>query len=326
MNIIADPIEARLLDILQRGIPLVSRPFDEIAAQLEIPTDDVISRITRLKSNSIIRQISAIFDSAALGYRSALVAFRLEDSVLDSVGEALAAHPGISHCYSRDAEYNLWFTLTIGPEQDIDAEARRLADSQNVESYLILPTIKMFKIAVFLSMADNGQDAASPTPAPSPRENVPISERDRAAVRALQQDMELVREPFVEAASKAGMTEDELLERARYFRQNGIMRRFAAVLKHQRAGYRVNAMICWQVEAGEVEELGTRFAADPAVSHCYQRPVYPDWPYPLYTMVHCRSEEELAQVIRRLTDQAKGVSYRVLRTKREYKKSRVIYF
>jgi DNA-binding Lrp family transcriptional regulator len=122
------------------------------------------------------------------------------------------------------------------------------------------------------------------------------------------------------------MTECDLLDRAQAFLSSSVMRRFAAVLKHTRAGYRSNAMVCWRVEDDRIDEIGARFASHPAVSHCYRRPTSPDWPYPLYTMVHCRSAGELDRTIQELADLSGLHDYLVLRSLREYKKTRVRYF
>lgn len=319
-----DPLDARLLDIIQADFPLVPRPFDEIGRTLGIAPNDVLARLTRLKSEGIIRQISAIFDSAALGYRSTLVAFRVEPRSLDAVAESVAAHKGVSHCYSRDADYNLWFTLTLGPDADLQSEVERLAGRPGVKSYMLLPALRVFKIGVFLRMTE---DHEAPT-ARSGSTGAPadLTDDDRAAVRALQQDIPLVNEPFVPLAAEAGMTQDELLRRAWVYKERGIMRRFAAVLRHRRAGYSANAMVCWLVEPGRIEDVGTKLAVEPSVSHCYERPTSSDWPYALYTMVHCRTEAELDQTMERLRRIASGAPHLALRTVREYKKSRVSYF
>jgi len=316
-----DSIDARLLDLLQQGLPLIARPFADLAGRLG---SDVISRIERLKSDGIIRQIGAIFDSAALGYKSALVAFRVDGPVVDAVADIVSAHPGVSHCYSREADYNVWFTITGAPGGDPGTEVQALAASAGAGDYLVLPALKVFKIGVFLPMSDWSRPSEH-QPAPSRPEPAELSERDRAAIRALQSDLPLVDRPFVELASRAGMTESELLDLARGYLERGLMRRFAAVLRHHRAGYAANAMVCWRVEPGRVDEVGRALASDCSVSHCYERPASAKWPYPLYTMVHARSAEELDASIARLAAIAAS-EHIVLRTVKEYKKSRVPYF
>ena len=340
-----DSIDARLLGILQGEFPLVARPFDAIADALGIAPRDVIERVSRLKRESIIRQISAIFDSAALGYVSTLVAFRVAPTELDRVAEQISLHEGVSHCYSRDADYNLWFTLTASLGSDLDAEIAALAKLEGVQSHLILPALKVYKIGVFLDVAGDARNrenasfdglrrrkretqdrsGGSPCP-PGDHGGSPLRVGDRAAVRALQKDLPIVESPFAELARELEMSEDELLARAKAFLESGVMRRYAAVLRHQRAGYRANAMVCWQVELERIDEAGAILASHPAVSHCYQRPASADWPYPLYTMVHCRDEAELERVIADLAASVGLTDFRILRSIKEYKKSRVAYF
>lgn len=318
-----DPIDSRLLDMVQKAFPLSRRPFEEIGRQLGIPAGDALARVARLKSEGIIRQISAIFDSSMLGYRGALVAFEVEADRLDDVARAVAEHPGVSHCYSRDASYNLWFTITLPPRSDLETEVSALARCEGVTSSMVLPALKVFKIGVFLSMAGE----AEPPPVGSTRGLSPshLTDEDWVAIRILQQDLPLVHEPFAQLAGEAGMPEERLIGLAERFAREGVMRRFAAVLRHRRAGYRANAMVCWQVDPDAAAEVGERLAAHPSVSHCYQRAVYPGWPFPLYTMVHRRTEPELLATIHELARLSGNLPHFVLRTVKEYKKTRVIY-
>ena len=340
MTTTTDQTDARLLELIQKGIPITSRPFDEIAGTLAIPPEEAISRISRLRAESVIRQIGAIFNSAALGYSGALVAFDVEDEELEAVAAAVSSHSGVSHCYSRDASHNLWFTVTVGPGRGLGDEIRPMTQLPGVNSYLLLPATRVFKIGVFFSM--NGDQSAPTAKQPQRTEDseaarsrhaasdglkrLPPDAHDRAAIVALQRDFPLVVRPFAQLAAEAGMTEEELLRRADNFLRSGSMRRFAAVLRHQQAGYTANAMVCWRVEEDRIDEVGSRLAADPSVSHCYQRPTFDAWPYSVYTMIHGRSDAELGTVISRLVASAAGVDHRVLHSVKEYKKTRVTYF
>ena len=91
-----------------------------------------------------------------------------------------------------------------------------------------------------------------------------------------------------------GVTPHELLAQCTTFVERSYMRRFAAVLNHRKAGFGANGMAVWKVPEEELDDLGPRMAAFSAVSHCYKRPTYPDWPYSIFTMVHARSKEAWA--------------------------------
>ncbi len=321
-----DPIDAKLLDILQADFPVTSRPFDVIAQRLSIPADEVIERINRLKSARIIRQISAIFDSRALGYASTLVAFKVEPQSLDCVAGAVSGHAGVSHCYSRDNDYNLWFTITIGPDKNIPTEVEILAADKAVLSYILLPSIRLFKIGVFFGMSDTSTEPRHVVTQEIDPSAVLLSENQIAAVRALQKDIPIVESPFAELATKANMDESTLLKYAEQFLKSGTMRRFAAVLRHQKAGYGANAMVCWRVDDDQITRIGEIMAEHTAVSHCYQRPTTSDWPYALYTMIHGRTDDEVIRTISDLCASSGARDYAILRTVKEYKKSRVVYF
>lgn len=318
--------DAQLIELIQKDLPLVSSPFEEIGKQLSIEPADVILTISRLKSEGIIRQIGAIFDSSALGYHSALIAFKVKDGKLDKVGQLIALNSDVSHCYSRQADYNLWFTMTVGAQYNLEHKVLLLADTEDVDSYLILPAIKVFKIGVFLKMTDEESIDPAPVTNSAVNRNYVLSAEEKIAIGALQKDLPLTDCPFQKLANDCGISEERLLEYARYFIKNGMMRRFAAVLRHTSAGYTSNAMICWNVSADMLDKIGQMFAANPAVSHCYERPTFPDWPYSLYTMIHARNESELKAIIQDLAVSSGITEYRVLNSLKEYKKSRVLYF
>ena len=320
-----DSIDARLLETIQRRFPLAARPFEVIGRELGISETEAIKRLSMLKSKSIIKRIGGVFNGAALGYSTALVAFRVEDSELDNAGRLVAAHSGVSHCYSRRGSYNLWFTLILPPSVDMQHEAQSLAEASSAQAHMLLPAVKAFKLGVFLRFTEGPDIAEEPPRTLSEIPAVDISEAERRAVSALQSNLAISLEPFAPLADCAGMSQDELLRSADALLRKNVMRRYAAVLAHRTAGYRVNSMVCWN--AGDAPDAaGRRMASHPAVSHCYQRPVYADWPYSIYTMIHCRTEPEMETVVQRLASVSGVSDFVSLPTVSEYKKSAVVYF
>jgi len=322
-----DIIDRQLLNLLQTRFPLVSEPFSEIGRLLGIDADEVIRRTQSLKSKRIIRQISAIFDSKALGYNSSLIAFSIPRERVEQVAEIVNAHPGVSHNYERDHVYNLCFTITVPPGTTPEAEVDRLAAKASPQTVRMFPTKRLFKIGVAFDMTGNKSDSIASGQFPSERqEPVELNEKDIAAVRAIQQDLPLEPRPFASLALKAGMREDELISRARAFLQNGAMRRYAAVLRHREAGFSANAMTAWRVPENMIEQIGKRLAAHAAVSHCYERPTYPDWPYSIFTMIHGKSPEDCEKTACELSKATGITDYVLLYSTREFKKSRVRYY
>ena len=157
-------------------------------------------------------------------------------------------------------------------------------------------------------------------------EAVPITEDDKAAIRELQEDLALVPRPFDDMAQRLGKTNDELFATVQDFQDRRFMRRFSAVLHHRRSGFSANAMIVWKVPEERSEEVGMTMAQNSAVTHCYERPTFPDWPYTHFTMVHATSTEGCEEIEREISE-ATGITERLLLySSREYKKTRVRYF
>jgi DNA-binding Lrp family transcriptional regulator len=162
---------------------------------------------------------------------------------------------------------------------------------------------------------------------PAPDTKVPYDERDVAVVRATQGDLPVVSQPFAPAAAQLGWTEAQLLEHMQGMRERGLLRRVAAILFHRRAGFSANGMGVWKVPEDRIAELGPRMAAYRGISHCYQRPTYPDWPYSVFTMAHGRSKEECDAILDAIDEQVDGIEGRAtLYSSTEFKKIRLLYF
>lgn len=324
-----DTTDRKLLNLLQNRFPLVVEPFKALGLNLGIPEGEVIERTRRLKERGIIRQISAIFDSRALGYKSTLVAMRVDPARIDKAGEAISQHPGVSHNYQRDHALNLWFTLTIPPTEDLESTVKDLERRAKAERTLLLPAIRTFKVGVSFDMTGEQDPAASNEVHPRRFQEAParpLSSGEIELVRGLQQDLGLETRPFQKLAEKLDISEEELLEKACSFQSQGLMRRFAAVLRHQKAGFSVNVMGVWRVPEGQVPQVGAIMATFAGVSHNYQRPTYPDWPYNLFTMVHGRTKEECLAVLKAISEKTGISDYALLWSTKEYKKVRVRYF
>jgi siroheme decarboxylase len=98
------------------------------------------------------------------------------------------------------------------------------------------------------------------------------------------------------------------------------------VLRHRQAGFGANAMGAWVVPPEARETFGTTAASFSAVSHCYERPTYQDWPYSIFTMVHGQSREDCEQVLKAISVATGVTEYAALYSSQEYKKVRVKYF
>ncbi|MDI3280759.1 MAG: AsnC family transcriptional regulator [Bacillota bacterium] len=152
-----------------------------------------------------------------------------------------------------------------------------------------------------------------------------LDEADRALIEALQDDLAAVPRPFAPVAARCGLSEEEVLARIRRLLGAGVIRRFGATLKHYEVGLVANAMVVWRVEPERLEEVGTRLASFPAVSHCYARATTPEWPYNLYTMIHGRDRRECVRTAEEMAAAAGVKEYQLLFTVRELKKEKLRY-
>ncbi len=145
-------------------------------------------------------------------------------------------------------------------------------------------------------------------------------------IRALNQPLPQVPRPFAEVAERAGVPEEQVIERVRGWLDSGVVRRFGARVNHRALGYRANGMAVWHVDDARVEEVGAHLAAQSEVSHCYARRAAPGWPYNLYAMIHGPSEDEVRAIAERMADTTGCRDYEVLFSSRELKKSAPMYF
>ena len=329
-----DDADTRLLDAVQRGVPLEPRPFAALGEAVGIGEDDCVRRLGELRGpHGVIRQISAIFDTQALGYESSLVCARYVPARLEAAARIVCQHPGVSHCYQRDHMFNLWYTLAIPPDSrlGLDQTIARLHETSGAAVTRALPTVRLFKIGVRFDMNGEGagREAEAGTFSEADRAEASrhtISQKDKQYIRVLQQDLPLEPQPFAEWAHQASSSVSELLSAANTFLQRRQMRRFSAVLRHRAAGFTANVMGVWRAPEDQIETCGKQLAAFDAVTHCYQRPTHNDWPYNLFTMVHARDPDQAVDLLKQM-QKATGLDECLpLWTKREFKKVRVRYF
>ena len=327
-----DDVDRRIMNLMQSSFPLAAEPFAELAAAAELDAADLKERTQRLLDGRIIREITPIFDTRALGYSSMLVAAKVDPEYPHRPAKLINSHPGVSHNYLRDHEFNLWFTIATPPDSVLGLQGTLdvLQELTGAESIRQLPTLTMFKINMNLEMEGDTKALAAKVEAVPPREleRQPYDEADIAVIRALQGPMAVVDRPYDEAAAAAGMATDEFLAHLESMIPRHILRRVAAILFHRRAGFSANGMGVWKVPADQIEDVGGRMSAVRGISHCYQRPTYPDWPYSVFTMAHGRSKEECDAVLQSIADEhgLHGDDRAVLYSSTEFKKIRLRYF
>jgi siroheme decarboxylase len=325
-----DETDKRLLNALQGRFALDPRPFARLGEELELAEQEVMDRAQRLLDARIIREITPIYDTRALGYESMLVAAKVDAEHPQRAAQVINAHPGVSHNYLRNHDFNLWFTIAVEPDSrlGLGGTLEVLQRDTGAESIRQLPTLKLFKIRMDLEMEGDTSALASPGVAQEPAEldPQPVEDLDVAVIRATQGPMQVLSEPYAPAADELGIPVGRLLDHLAGMRERRLLRRVAAILFHRRAGFSANGMGVWKVPEERIGELGPRMAAFRGISHCYQRPTYADWPYSIFTMAHGRSKEECDAILESIAEQT-GIEERsTLYSSTEYKKIRLLYF
>jgi siroheme decarboxylase len=326
-----DALDKRLLNLMQGSFPIAARPYQHVAALAEVTEDEVMARVRRLLGERIIRQVTPIFDTRALGHSSMLVAARVDPENPWRAANIINAHPGVSHNYLRNHDFNIWFTIATEPGSELGLQGTLevLAREAGAESVRSLPTLKLFKIRMDLEMEQGTDTLSAPAAqavAPAETEAQPYDEFDRNVIRALQGDMPVIPEPYAPAAEELGIPQEQLLAHLEGMVERRLLRRVAAILFHRRAGFSANGMGVWKVPDDRVLELGTRMATFRGISHCYERPTYADWPYQLFTMAHGRSKEECDAILDSIAADTGIAERSTLYSSTEFKKVRLLYF
>jgi DNA-binding Lrp family transcriptional regulator len=342
MNAELDKLDKHLINAIQAEFPLSRQPFSALGAQLGIASDEVIRRIDRLKANGIIRLIGPVFNPKTLGYRTTLVAAEMPVEWLDKAGQIINKNTMISHCYQRDHDFNLWFTLAISVTEDMEAEVRELGNRIKADTTVNLPAVKIFKIGAYFDIGGCSSDLVLPAKRAKPnlslrakRGNLGsdtdnkgnLSAIDRAVINSLPQDLPLDEKPFDLISAELQIDPNAFLSHCRSLLQRGIMRRFSASINHNKLGFTANAMACWKVPPGTVDTAGKKIAAFPEVSHCYERRINRLWPYNLFAMIHAHNNENCRAVTDKICLEA-GLNRNemvLLFSTKEIKKTRVRY-
>jgi DNA-binding Lrp family transcriptional regulator len=323
-------LDKRLLNLMQGVFPIARRPYQHVASEAGIAEAAVIARVGELIEERIIRQVTPIYDTRALGYSSMLVAAKVDPENPWRAANVINQHPGVSHNYLRNHEFNIWFTIATEPDTPLglDGTLDTLARLAGAESIRQLPTLKLFKIRMDLEMDGDTDSLAQAVEAqpPAETERQPYDEFDIAVIRATQGDMPVTEEPYAPAAARLGISQGQLIGHLERMQERRLLRRVAAILYHRRAGFSANGMGVWKVPEPRVAELGPQMAAFRGISHCYQRPTYRDWPYSIFTMAHGRSKPECDAILDSIAAQT-GIEERAtLYSSTEFKKIRLLYF
>jgi len=188
----------------------------------------------------------------------------------------------------------------------------------------MLPTLKLFKISVKLNTT--GKDDKKEKVKKVKHKEIELTPLHHKIIQKAQYDIEITSEPFKKIIDELEIDYETFFSILKELQEAGIMRRFASILNHRKAGFNANAMVVWDVDENNGEEIGEKAAAFSAVSHCYLRPKYENWPYNLFTMVHGKTTEETNSIIEEMSQEINAKAHMPLYSSREFKKVRIEYF
>lgn len=143
-----DELDYRILDALQNEFPLCERPYQVLAANLEISADVLWQRVKGLIEEGVIRRMGASLDSRKLGYSSTLAAISIPAERVDEAAAVVGQYHEVTHSYLRGDEFNIWFTVIALDNERIAAilEEIRCALSLEPAAVLNLPVTNLFKL------------------------------------------------------------------------------------------------------------------------------------------------------------------------------------
>ena len=153
-----------------------------------------------------------------------------------------------------------------------------------------------------------------------------LTKLEKMILASIQGDIPITERPYLEIAEKLGVSENTFLEKLKDLCDRGVIRRFGATIRHQKSGFKANAMVAWTVDEDRINDVGEKMASFREVSHCYRRNPNGDWPYNLYTMIHAGDEESCRETARKMSEATSVNTYTLLFSREELKKTSMEYF
>jgi len=318
MDGVTDPLTQSLLDDWQRDFPIVSRPFHEVGAALDLPGSEVIDRLkTQLRLGRVTRVGATCAPNSVSA--STLAAVAAPETRIEEAAKVIGAQEGVNHSYLREDHWNLWFVAT-GPDRDhVDRTLQRI-ETQTGLKVLDLRLVRPFNVDLGFRMKSSG----SRTPAATPIDLNAQKPGDRSILQKLLNGLPLIDRPYKKLGEMLGRSEAEIMERITALLEAGIIARFGIIVRHRALGWRSNAMVVWDLSSEEIDTAGPKLAAQEGITLCYERrPVEGVWPYRLYSMIHARSRNDAMEVLSRVADlpELKGVAHKALFSQRCFKQT-----
>ncbi len=330
-----DTLDKELLQHLQDRFPVAKRPWAEIGARLGIAEEEVLSRSQRLSSDGVIRKLRTILNGQKLGgCSSTLMAMRVPADKMEEVVSIVNEYMSVTHNYQREHDYNLWFTVTTCGGKDLRSTVEEIKERTGIpdSDVLDLPTTRVFKVDVrfkFTDFKDNSDGNSKGIPKVEierTKMNPDPDEIDQAILRAAQEGLPVVKEPFEGIAREAGISQDEVIARLKKLISRGVIKRLGISINQRKVGIVANAVVAWKVPQEQVESVGNMLSSYKEITHCYERVTIPGkWEHNLFTVIHGYTRESVEEFAERLSEVVGISDYLVLFSNVQFKRTSVMH-
>jgi DNA-binding Lrp family transcriptional regulator len=280
--------ELTLIDRWQHNFPLVEKPFKVVGRSAALGEQETIGVFRRLQEHDLISRIGAVVRPNTVG-ASTLAAMQVPPKRLEEVAAIVSREPLVTHNYEREHDLNLWFVVAGGAADAIPGTIRSIEEQTGLP-VIRLPMLHAYHLGLGFPLgAPRPQKSAASR---SAHEYCP-DPRDRSILAAIENGLPLVEHPYLAVADRLALDQAEVIARLEHLVAAGVVTRFGCVVRHDKLGYKANAMAVWDISDDGVDAVAAIFARHPAVTLCYRRPRHqPVWPYNLFCMVHARSRRE----------------------------------
>jgi siroheme decarboxylase len=300
------PVELTLIDRWQHDFPLVEQPFEIVARSAALKQADTIRMFRSMRDRKVISRIGAVVRPNTVG-ASTLAAMEVPPERLEEVAGLVSREALVTHNYEREHRLNLWFVAAGADASAVATTIGSIRERTGIE-VIDLPMLRAYHLGLGFPL----QAAAPRRRAASRRLTRYCAEAlDRRILASIEDGLPLVERPYRAIADELQLRETEIIARLEHLIDAGVVTRFGCVVRHDKLGYRANAMAVWDVPDEMVDAVAAMFARHPGVTLCYRRPRHPPvWPYNLFCMVHARSRGDAHAVIDDINLQADMGLYR----------------
>ena len=321
MSLDLTKLQRRLCNILQQGLPVCERPFEQIAKACESNEETILEETRKLIEAGVVRRIGAVINHRTLGMTSTLVAAHIEQKNLEETVNTINHMESVSHNYLRKHHYNLWFTLQASSDEEIKVLLANLSRRFEANFYS-LPVERIFKLDVHFDTEQSEQPLLHDVgPAPK-NEPVKLNKNQLKILSKLQNGLDVTANPF-ESLCADDLKLEDTLSITQLLIDKGVVRRIAAIVDHRKLGFSANVLFACKVPGKRIIQAGRNLARFRIVSHCFERATFEGWPYNLFAMMHSRSMGDIQHLIDKFVEAEKIDAFELLPTLTEFKKEPV---